>query len=145
MGAKYIKPYRSNRNTYWWLVETWREGGKQQWKKLRYFGRNKPGDDYQELIFPFDDGGDLSLALVWKAKSGRWCWRKHGDYPYWFENGLEKYYWDSLFKSVNDIYMIDRSDIYLTKANSKSEAIRKAKNAHERIELTCRLVMRTLR
>ena len=130
VDKKYLKAYKTKGRSYWWLVETHYESGKVHWKKLRYWGVNKPSLEYTLVIMPSDDGGPLdNLVIVWQTEDGKWhCRKAPRDYLFWQKRGQEKWFWESFSKDIKKLFNPEKEEMWITKASKQSEAIKSVKN-----------------
>jgi hypothetical protein len=126
--GKYLKLFKNGNRSYWWLIESYREGSKVTHKKLRYWGVKKPGEDYQKIIMPLDDGGPLDdLWVIWQAETNRWHGWRRRDFMFWFKQDKEEVFWRSFKKGIEGINNKSGSEIWLTRAPNRSQAIKNVK------------------
>lgn len=130
MRNKYLKPYKTKGKSYWWLVEVHYIGGKLKWKKLRYWGINKPRAEYTKIIMPLDDGGPLdNLKIIWQTGDGKWhCKKVPKDYVLCQKRGYEELFWKIFFKDISGLIESEEGGIWITKALKRSEAMKNVKN-----------------
>ncbi len=126
MAKKYLKSCKVKNHRYWWLVETHREGERVMHKKLKYWGKLPPGEDYRIIVMPLDDDCPLDdLCLVWKTGTATWHWQRRGDFEFWVRRGEEEWFWKSIYDFI--LNLEDKTEFWLTRAPNRSEAIKRVK------------------
>jgi hypothetical protein len=126
--AKYLIASKKNGRSYWWLIEAHSECGKVVQRKLKYWGVHKPSEKYRKYLMPLDDDKPLDdLWLIWQTDTKAWRSQKWVGFTFWLKRGQEEWFWAMYLRAAEKHSYNDRKDIGVTRASSRTEAIKNAK------------------
>lgn len=126
--AKYLKAFKKNGRSYWWLIGAHREGGKVMQKKLKYLGVHKPSEKYRDFLMRMDDARPLDdLWLICQTETKVWRSQKWVGFTYWLRRGQEEWFWAMLLRAAEKHFNNGFKEIGLTRGSSRREAIKNAK------------------